>query len=141
MQRKNPLSDTFADDTSIFIKRNLEFLRKCVSILKHVARISGLQCNLEKTSVIPIGGKYDTTERLCPELVLNWESEFTLLGFQFYSRLYKLDDNYKTSYEKIHGISRKYARYQLLLKGHITTAKTFLLPQFTYIASVLKSSD
>ena len=34
----------------------------------------------------------------------------------------------------MHGIARKGARYQLSLQGRITIAKTFLLPQFTYIA-------
>ena len=35
------------------------------------------------------------------------------------------------------GIARKWPRYQLSLKDRIMIAKTFLLPQFTYIASVL----
>ena len=112
-----------------------------MSILKHFARISGLQCILYKTLVILIGGNFDTTDRWCPELALNWESEFTLLGFQINSRLNKLDKNYEKFYEKVHGISRKLARYQLSLKGCMAIAKTFLLPQFTYIASVLDPTD
>ena len=51
------------------------------------------------------------------------------------------DDNYEKLYEKMYGISRKWARYQLSLKGRMTIAKTFLLPQFTYIALVLDPSD
>ena len=82
-----------------------------MTILKHFARISGLQWNLEKTSVIPIRGNFDTTDRLCPELALSWESDFTLLGLQIDSRLNKLDENYEKCYEKMHGTSRKWARY------------------------------
>ena len=78
--KKESRSETLADDASIFIKRNPDYLRECVKILKHFA----MQC-----------------------------------------------------YEKIHGISMKWARYQLSLKGCIMIAKTFLLPQFTYIALVL----
>ena len=63
-------------------KRNPEYLRECINILKQFANISGLQCNLEKPSVIPIGGNFDTSDKLCPELGLKLESEFTLLGFQ-----------------------------------------------------------
>ena len=63
--------------------------------LKHLARISGLQCNLDKTSVIPIGGNYDIEDKLCPELALSWENNFTLLGFQIDTKLEKLDVNYK----------------------------------------------
>ena len=139
--KKESRSETFADDTSIFIQRNPEYLRECLSILKQCVNISGLQCNLEKTSVIPIGGNFDTSDRLCPELGLNWESEFTLLGFQIDSRLNKLNDNYKKCFQCVHAISRKWARYQLSLKGQITTAKIFMLPQFTYIASVLNPSN
>ena len=63
------------------------------NLRKHFATISCLQCNLEKTSVIsyPIGDKYDITDKLCPELAVSWENEFTLLGFQIDSRLKKLD--------------------------------------------------
>ena len=39
-------------ETSILIQRNPEYLRECVNILKQFANISGLQCNLEKTSVL-----------------------------------------------------------------------------------------
>ena len=105
--------------------------------MKQFANTSGLQCNLEKTSVIPIGGNFDTSDKLCPELNLKWESEFTLLGFQIDSRLSNLDANYQKCFERVHAVSRKWARYQLSLKGRITIAKTFMLPQFTYIASVL----
>ena len=65
--KKESRSDTFADDTIIFIKRNAGYLRECVSIAIHFERIFGLQCNLEKTLVNPIGGNYDITDRLCPE--------------------------------------------------------------------------
>ena len=59
----------------------------------HFARISGHQCNLEKTDVIPIGGNYDINDKLCPELALSWENEFTLLGFQIDNRLKELNEN------------------------------------------------
>ena len=65
--QKKSHSETFADDTSICIRRNPEYLRKCVEILKYFARIGGLQCNLERTSVFPIGGNYDINDKLCPE--------------------------------------------------------------------------
>ena len=41
-----------AHDTRIFVNRNPEYFRECVAILKPFARISGLQCNPEKASVI-----------------------------------------------------------------------------------------
>ena len=105
--------------------------------MKNFAMISGLHCNLEKTAVIPIGGNYNTNDKLCPELTLSWEDKFTLIGFQIDNRLKLLNDNYEKCFKKVHEIGRKWPRYRLLLKGLITIAKTFLLPQFTYVASVL----
>ena len=89
----------FANDTSIFIKRNPEYLRKYIKFLKHFARISGLQCNLEKTLVIPIGGNYDINCKLCPESALSWEKEFTLLGFPIDKTLKWQNENYQNCYK------------------------------------------
>ena len=55
-------SETFADDTTISIERTPENLRKSVEYLKDFAETSGLQCNLDKTSVIPIGTDMDKTD-------------------------------------------------------------------------------
>ena len=112
--KKESRSDTFADDTSIFVKRNPEYLRDYVSILKHFARISGLQFNLEKTSVVPIGANFDTSDRLCTDLALIWKSEFTLFGFQIDSRLNKLDDNYEKCFTDLQ-ISIAWELWQILL--------------------------
>ena len=80
-------SETFAEDTSICIKRNPEYLRKCLEFLKHLARISGLQCNMKQTAVIPIGGIYDINDKWSPKLAFSWENKITLLGFQIDNRL------------------------------------------------------
>ena len=75
--------------------------------------ISGLQCNLDKTSVNPIQSNFDIEDKLCPELAFSWENNFTLLGFQIDNRLEKLDVNYKKCYQKIHeNTSRRWARYR-----------------------------
>ena len=109
--------------------------------MKHFARISGLQCNLEKTSAILIGGNNDINDKLCPEIALSWENQLTLLGFHIDNRLEKLNENYEKCYKKVHEISRRWARYRFSLKGRITIALTFLLPQFIYVASVLDPND
>ena len=55
-------------------------------------------------------------------------------GFQIDNRLKDLNGNYEKCFKKVHKISRSSARYRLSLKGRITIAKTFFLPQFTYVA-------
>ena len=108
--QKESRSETFADDTSIFIKRDPTYLRRCIEFLKHFARISGLQCNMEKTAVISISGNYDINHKLCPELALRWEDKFTVLGFQIDGRLKLLDDTMQKCFKKVHEISRRWAR-------------------------------
>ena len=63
-----------------------------------------------------------------------------MLGFQIDNRLKDLNDNYEKCFKKVREISSKWARFRLSLKGYITITKTFLLPQFTYIALVLDPS-
>ena len=77
--KKESRSETFADDTSRFIRRTPRYLRRCVEYLKHFAWISGLHCNLKKTAVIPNGGNYVIDDKLCSELALGWENKFILL--------------------------------------------------------------
>ena len=49
----------------------------------------------------------------------------------------ELNENFEKCYKKVYEISREWAPYRLSLKCRITIAKTFLLPQFIYVASVL----
>ena len=67
-------SEPFDDDNCFIIKRDPDYLRKGIELLKSFAEISGLQCNFDQTSVIPIGGNFDTNDRICNKL--------SLLGFQ-----------------------------------------------------------
>ena len=41
----------------------------------------------------------------------------------------------------MHEISQRWEWYKLSVKGRITIAQTFLLPQFLYLASVLDPND
>ena len=86
--------------------------------------------------MIPIGGNYDINDKLRPDLALRWKNQLTLLGFQIDDRLKELNENYKKCNKKVHEIRRRWARYGLSLKGLLTIAKAFLLPQFGYVASV-----
>jgi hypothetical protein len=132
-------SETFADDTTIYITRTPENLRTAIKYLKEFASTSGLHCNIEKTLVIPIGQEMDINEdnTLCPDLELTWKPEFTILGFTIDNKLAKLDTNFTTCNEKVKTLITKWRSYNLSINGRITIAKSILLPQYTYIGSVL----
>ena len=85
-------SETFADDTSIFMERKEEYLRNTMKYIKTFAKISGLHCNISKTKVIPIGD-FNLENKLCPDINLDWEEDFTLLGFYIDNKLEKLGKN------------------------------------------------
>ena len=128
-------SETFADDTTIYIERTPTNLRNAVKYLSEFASISGLQCNLEKTSVIPIGTEMDITEDniLCPDLNLKWETEFTILGFNIDNKLQKINTNFDKCNDKVKSLIVKWRAYGLSVNGRVTIAKSLLLPQYTYV--------
>merc|ERR1712074_236594 len=81
-------SETFADDTTIFIKRTDSNLKNCLRYLKLFAKTSGLQCNIGKTKVIPVGDF--TMGGVCDEEQLVWDTSFTILGIKIDNHLEKL---------------------------------------------------
>jgi len=80
-------SETFADDTTIFLNRTPQNLTYAAKYIKAFHKISGLACNIEKTVVVPIGLITDKTKILCPELGMVWDDNFTILGFKIDSKL------------------------------------------------------
>jgi hypothetical protein len=126
---------TFADDTTIYIERTPENLRNAVKYLKEFAIISGLQCIIDKTSVIPIGSVLDITDNniLCPDIELTWETEFTILGLTIDNKLAKLYRSFAKCNDKVKALITKWRLYNLSVNGLITIAKSILLPQYTYI--------
>ena len=98
-------SETFADDTTIFIKRTESNLRNCLKFLKHFAKTSGLQCNIGKTKVIPIG---DFTEQgVCDDQDLVWDSSFTILGVKVDNRMEKLSESFDIIFQRVNGLIHK----------------------------------
>ena len=83
-------SETFADDTTVILERSEEYLRYALKCLVDFHKLSGLQCNIDKTMVIPIGGITDPTIKICEDINLEWASEFKILGFFIDNKLEKL---------------------------------------------------
>ena len=112
-------------------------LRSCVSYITHFVSVSGLQCNIDKTVVVPIGANFDTNDILCPDLKLEWDNKFTILGFEIDSKLEKLEDNYNRIHKNVDNLISKWQCYRLTIMGRVTITKSLLLSQYTYIGSVL----
>ena len=134
-------SETFADDTTIFLERGEANLRTATKYIQNFYTISGLACNIDKTNIIPIGSNTNTADTLCPELNMEWTNTFTILGFEVDNKLAHLTLNFQKIKDKIKSIISKWKPYHLSLKGRITIAKTKLCSQLTYIATVLDTND
>ena len=130
-------SETFADDTTIFIERNEHNLRHATKYITQFHSISGLACNLDKTVVIPIGSNTNTNDQLCPDLEMEWKDSFTILGFHVDSKLKNLEINFTIVKDKIKKIISTWKPYNLSLRGRITISKVKLVSQITYISTVL----
>ena len=68
--KREARAEYFADDTTVFIERTEENLRALVKIIRDFAKISGLNANLDKTVVCPLGGNFSTKEddQMCQDL-------------------------------------------------------------------------
>ena len=133
---------TYADDTTIIIKRTEANLRNLVKIIQDFAKISGLRANLDKTSVTPLGENFSiaSEDQICRDLKLKWVTEFALLGITFDSRLQNLYQNFEVKILKVESMIEKWKRRNLTLSGRVAIAKSLLLSQFVYLLTVLDAN-
>ena len=83
------LMELYADDCSIFLEPNANNLRQACQILSNFYTLSGLKIQVTKTKAIWFGAAWNSTEILCPDLNLDWDTDFRLLGIDFDSGLKK----------------------------------------------------
>ena len=73
-----------------------------------IQKLSGLQCNIEKTMVIPVGEITDLSLKLCEDINLEWASEFKILGVNIDNKLEKLHSNIENCTRKVRVIINKW---------------------------------
>ena len=59
------------------------------------------------------------------------------MGFVIDNKLAKLNNNFAKCNEKVKALITKWRSYNLSVNGRVTISKSILLPQYTYIGSVL----
>ena len=90
---------------------------------------------MDKTFVIPVGDF--AKENMCQDLKLKWMDSFTVLGITIDNRLKELQNSFQRIYDKVEKKIGFWIRYGLTVKGRITLAKSLLLSQYTYVATIL----
>jgi Reverse transcriptase (RNA-dependent DNA polymerase) len=132
-------AEGFADDSSAITEREQKSVSTVKKVLTNFSLISGLQCNFDKSFLIPIGPEPD--EPWLMDCGFNITNNFKLLGVQIDNKLTKLDSNFEKCYEKICGIIRYWERFNLSLAGRITVSKTFLIQQICHFGCILMPGE
>jgi hypothetical protein len=130
-------NESFADDSTTCTFLDYDDLFNLKNILNNFARLSGLRCNFEKTSLMRIG---DLSGEIDPRILdLGFEivEECNLLGFTFSQSLGLADSNSVKLINKIKNNIRFWTPFNLSISGKLTVAKSLILPVFNYYASVI----
>ena len=134
-------ADAFADDTNVTGRQKASVLNALREILLEFAVISGLNCNLEKTCIMPIGpldpGEWEQIVNLGFKIV----DSLQVLGFRIGPDGLMVNEILETAHAKINQLIGCWSRFNLSLKGRISISKTLLISQVTYLGPILDPSN
>ena len=116
------LISQYADDATLVLDGSEKSLENCLKVLKFYTDVSGLCINLDKTKVVWLGSKSNSTERLCQTFNLCWVSDkFTVIGIIFPKDLKDIVEiNYLTKLEEIKRLLSTWSKTILTPVGKIT---------------------
>ncbi|MBM3939249.1 MAG: reverse transcriptase family protein, partial [Sphingomonadales bacterium] len=125
-----------ADDANCLLQMEYETLFLTKSILEEYRLISGFECNIEKTLLIPIG----LTEAI-PENIqtLGFDIKISgkIVGMDISNDMGDFQRVVDGILLKMDNVIRDFQRFNLSLPGRINVAKTFLYSQLNYLGSFL----
>ena len=104
-------------------------------------KLSGLRISMSKTKAIWFGRGFDNNVQLCPDLKLDWVSNFTLLGIEFQNNLEGMDKNFDSKVEDIEKLLNCWINRTLTVYGKLTVIKTLALSKLSHLALVLPNLD
>ena len=125
------LHTSYADDLTEFIHATRENLNTFKMIFNRFSLLSGLQLNLEKTTVIPIAAADNINFRMhVLDLGFGLENEFTVLGFKIDNKLFRLRENIVKIKQKMTAQADFWKKFKMTIFGRLNMAKTY--PNFLY---------
>jgi hypothetical protein len=134
--RKTDKTNAFADDTTVATLAEFNSLKNLKQILEDFAKFSGLNCNVEKTTITLIGNIAPPTQEIL-DLGFKFVDKFTLLGLEISNNLEDSLMCFEKIHDKIVSIADFWSKLHLTLPGRITIAKTFMLSQIGYQGCIL----
>jgi hypothetical protein len=99
-------------------------------------RISGLKCNIEKSSIM-----YTGSDDPAPDWIVNsgfvFVDQITVLGCNIDNKLVNINKNFDNATKKIRNLINFWTRFKLSLPGRLGVAKSLLLSQLNYLGCIL----
>jgi hypothetical protein len=137
LKHHNRKVPAFADDRNGALKRNAENLSRVKEVLLEFGRISGLETNVEKTTLMPIGCLEEPLDDDIINLGFEIVEEIKCLGVKINNRASNLESNFDPICGKIRQLIGSWDRFNLSLPGKICVAKTMLLSQIGYLGCII----
>jgi hypothetical protein len=119
----------------MFVSLDFETVARIKTILEQFGSISGLLCNVEKTTLLPIGQNILLDDRI-RDLGFVIVEKVTILGLDI-NRDGVTNSNFIRLLEKIRSIIANWTPYNLSLPGRINVAKSLMYSQINYLGCFL----
>ena len=101
----------FADDKTLLLDWCERTLIASMETLQYFTNISGLKVNTDKTNIIRLDKDRNDHRKMCPKYKLKWTTEFTLLGVQFSTNLYNIQElNYNVKLKEVKKLLEQWSK-------------------------------
>ncbi len=137
LKHTNRKANAFADDTTCGLRRTPECLSYVKTVLEQFGSISGLETNIEKTTLMPIGNLEEPLDPLITELGFTIVTSMKSLGITVNNRGTDLESVFEDTIEKVWRLALKWSRFTLSLPGRIAISKTMLVSQVGYVGCII----
>jgi exonuclease III len=121
----------YADNATLIVKLCYNSLVRIKQILEEFGVISGLVCNVEKTTFMVIGVEAPIDQRII-DLGFTITDSVTILGLNL-NRNGVMGNNFQKIGQKIQGVINHWRPFNLSLPGRISIAKCMMYSQINYL--------
>ena len=133
--RETDKVESFADDKTTTFLATRAGLEAICEILADFANFSGLKCNMDKSSIMFVGG--DNPPEYVNEFGFQVVDSFKLLGLEIGNNLENLKSCHDSTINNITKTVNFWGRFFLSLPGRINIVKTLILSQISYLGCII----
>jgi hypothetical protein len=126
----------YADDANTLVKMEIGTLTKLRKVLDDFSKLSGLECNVDKTTLLQVGSDTPISQEIT-ELGFAIVNEVTILGLKIVGSGADTSDSLLSIQQKLQKQVSHWSRFNLSLPGRIAIAKTMLYSQVNYLGCFL----